>query len=89
MHSEARIASEVLCAAAEAMSAGCGDLHVGVIWVLPGGGQQCTSVARARIGWLAACVPGRRWACSLVVWGSNHRPAPAAAWQYCGVVAAS
>ena len=39
-----------LCAAAEAMSADRGDMHIRVIWVLPGGGQQCTSVARARIG---------------------------------------
>jgi hypothetical protein len=56
------------------MSAGCGDMHIRVIWVLPGGGQQCTSVAAARIGCLAARVPVGRWACPLVVWGGNHRP---------------
>jgi hypothetical protein len=28
-----------LCAAAEAMSAGRGDMHIRVIWVLPGGGD--------------------------------------------------
>jgi hypothetical protein len=39
-----------VCAAAEAMSADRGDMHIRVFWVLPGGGQQCTSVARARIG---------------------------------------
>jgi hypothetical protein len=32
-------------------SADRGDMHIRVIWLLLGGGQQCTSVARARIGW--------------------------------------
>jgi hypothetical protein len=63
------------------MSADRGDMHIRVIWVLPGGGQQCTSVARARIGCLTARVPMHRWACSLVVWGGNYRPVAAAALQ--------
>lgn len=71
------------------MSADRGDMPMRVIWVLLGGGLQCTSVARGRIGWLAVRAPVHRRACSLVVWGSNHRPVAAAARQYCGVVAAS
>jgi hypothetical protein len=76
-----------LCAAAEAMSADRGDMHIKVIWVLPGGGQQRASVARARIGCLTARVPVHRWACSVVVWGGSHRLVAAAALHYCGVVA--
>jgi hypothetical protein len=33
----------------KAMSADRGDVYIRVIWVLPGGGQQCTSVARAQL----------------------------------------
>jgi hypothetical protein len=78
-----------LCAAVEAMSADGGDMHIRVIWVLPGGGQQCTSAAGARISCLTVRVPVHRWACPLVLWGGNHRPAAAGAWQCCGVVAGS
>jgi hypothetical protein len=52
------------------MSADRGDMRIGVIWVLPGGGEQCISVAGARIGCLTARVPVHRWACSLVVWAA-------------------
>jgi hypothetical protein len=73
-----------LCAAAEAMSAGRGDMHIRVIWVLPGGGQQRASVARARMGCLTARVPVHSWACSLVVWGGDHRsPRP----RHCSIAA--
>jgi hypothetical protein len=77
-----------LCAVAEAMSADRGDMHIRVIWVLPGGGQQCTSLARARIG----CLTARAYAQMGMLArraGDNHRPVAAAALQYCGVVAAS
>jgi hypothetical protein len=87
MHSEARIASEVLCAAAEAMSADRGDMHMGVIWGA-GGRRSTVHQRRSCPDWVFDRV--RAYAqVGVVVWGGDHWPAAAAAWPYCSVVAAS
>jgi len=55
------------------MSAGCGDMHIGVIWVLPGGVNSAPGSLLPELG-VWPRVPVQRWACPLVVWGGNNRP---------------
>jgi hypothetical protein len=76
-----------LCAAAEAMSAGCGDMHIGVIWVLPGGVNSAPGSLLPELGvWPRACLcrDGRaRWSCGAAITG-RRGCGMAVVWRRCG-----
>jgi hypothetical protein len=76
-----------VCAAAEAMSAGCGDMHIRVFWVLPGGVNSAPGSLLPELGvWPRACLwaDGRaRWSCGAAITG-RRGCGMAVLWCRCG-----